>query len=280
MNTIRIAVIALALLASTLSYAEVYKWVDENGVTHYGATPPRSKPSATSPEQPERKVTKILDREERPPAFHQVELYGKWWGRLDNRILALEFERDEFEVRSYDSEFQPHRSLFAAGRYEQGTDGTLTLHYRYNRERPHLVGRQEALPINVVSAYQLRVDLAGNESPITMRQQIKRSSTEFDRSIYGAWIDTANPHTRYRFSLGAFIKEHRANTGPYRWETVSIANYFWDDPKIRMEPVISQRQTGEDLSDLEEYWELESLAERRLRIKNLNTGTSHVLKRD
>ncbi len=277
MTITRIAVIALILAHSAAGHAQVYKWVDDQGVTHYGATPPRSEPSEPRPEQ---NVTRILHREERPPAFHQVSLYGTWWGRLDNRILALEFERDQFEVRSYDGAFQPHRSLFAAGRYEQGADGVLHLHYRYNRERPHLVGRHEALPIQVVSAHQWRGDLAGAGEPVTLRKQLKRSSTEFDRRIYGAWIDTENPHSRYRFSLGAFIKEHRANAAPHRWNTVSIANYFWDDPKLRMEPVISQQRAGEDLSNLEEYWELESLADQRLRIKNLNTGQSHVLKRD
>lgn len=54
----------LSLVAALLCGAELYKWVDENGVVHYSATPPEDRSAA---------VIELAPAPVEPPAAHEPE---------------------------------------------------------------------------------------------------------------------------------------------------------------------------------------------------------------
>jgi hypothetical protein len=65
--------IAATVLCAPAAAAELYKWVDERGVTNYSNTPPAGKPAAVVEDRlsiytPEEPVTEALERAKKRPA--------------------------------------------------------------------------------------------------------------------------------------------------------------------------------------------------------------------
>jgi glutaredoxin len=68
MKSFKILLLAsLTLVFFSISAAEIYKWVDENGVTHYSDAPTSDKlPAETEPEDPPRELEKTAAAPETP----------------------------------------------------------------------------------------------------------------------------------------------------------------------------------------------------------------------
>ncbi len=75
----RNTIFVILLLSATPLYAGMYKWVDENGVTHYSATPPagqqaeRMRAPPPPPVDPEAEMQKLRDKEQAMEDRRDVE---------------------------------------------------------------------------------------------------------------------------------------------------------------------------------------------------------------
>lgn len=100
-----LAALACSLMASTAVWAEVYRWTDENGVTHFSQTPP-----------PPGQEAEIEDVPESEPAGGEAEVAGIDFdgpgGTVDEEMSAADLRRQEIAESS--DQRQSDREALAA----------------------------------------------------------------------------------------------------------------------------------------------------------------------
>ncbi len=103
------ALLLAALLCPTVNVAEMYKWIDENGVTQYSDTPPSSRPtleirgeisSYTTPSL-EALPEDFLNQTQKPGHTKRVVMYSAEWCGVCKRAKAY-FKKKKIHFTEYD----------------------------------------------------------------------------------------------------------------------------------------------------------------------------------
>jgi len=91
--------------------ADMYKWVDENGVTHFSATPPESGQKAKTIKTPDYPATSPQSAQQAGPnegkpkkkSPHSVEIFTTSWCKYCKRAIAF-LRTNHIEFKQYDIE--------------------------------------------------------------------------------------------------------------------------------------------------------------------------------
>ncbi|MBB5319757.1 DUF4124 domain-containing protein [Marinobacter oulmenensis] len=226
-NAILIIILgSLAFWSTTASSQSVYKWVDDNGVVHFGAQPP-----AVNSGGEEDKV-ELIDEDSRKSRLER--LAGSWWGRSpDGATINLRFyPGGEF----WHEEHRPDSRQFRTrvkGRYQLSNDA-LTLDYgnsnryeaRFNEPQEYIVSR--------LDDQTLKLTRQGQQLSLKRLQPTR--VTPLSSDLYGKWFNTENRTRIYEFGHGRF--KLLTHNGPRRYKTRAEGNWHWQDPVMSLEVIV------------------------------------------
>lgn len=246
----------------------VYKWVDDDGVVHFGARPP------------------VSNNHKRPPAIETVVregeqsndelIKGSWWGHArSGALLNLIFEHGgHFRwLESYPGRRSDTR---LKGSYKLNNDG-LVLEYGHSLRYETRYNEPQEFIVSELNDRTLR--LIHERRPMVFKRLQSRKVTPMSGEIYGKWIYTEDRGEIYDFTHGRFrlLKQ----TSPHRFETMAEGNWDWTDPMLQLDVVVDYTRNqlysgatyrwrvldrGPDLITIKKASE-----ERAMRLERLNT---------
>lgn len=130
---IALATVALCGIAGDLQAQEVYRWVDEEGVTHYSSTPPPDRDAdrieatnspADDPEANRREIEQLRQSS-------KTRLYKK---RLEREIAAREKEQQQERERFCDRLRDKRQTLLTIPQVREETEDGLRVMTQEERE--------------------------------------------------------------------------------------------------------------------------------------------------
>lgn len=239
-NYLVVLVGSLCLWSAVTWGQSVYKWVDENGVVHFGARPP-----ASAPGNREKQVEVV--RQDRQKSNAEL-LVGSWWGRSrDGSVLNLTFYRGGSFVR-VESRPETRSRIRVKGSYHLNNDG-LVLEYEHSLRYEARFNEPQEFVVSSLDDRLLK--LSHERRPLVLKRLQSTKATPLSGEIYGKWFDTNDRSEVFDFSHGRFKLLSR--NGPHRFETRAEGNWDWNDPVLQLEVVIDYTRNQRYSSDIYQW---------------------------
>lgn len=257
-------------MATSASGQKLYKWVDENGVTHFGYAPPPVQEREESLE-----ITTIqTGKDDDDTALNNRALSGSWYSRAREyqATRQLKLSYGDFEITDlYPGSYSLVRKKIASGRAEL-KNSRLHLTYFEHFLEPSKLDTTEEFEAVLTSDTQL--ELTGPPSKKQIYRKLSKSrNTPFFRDLNGEWTDERG--FRYRFSKGSFTVYPDD-----RPSNQSFGNLEWADPELALDFVADYRNPVDHRQPRTERWVLRQKNTQQLTFVIVGSGTTKLLRRN
>lgn len=209
------------LLVALGAQAQVYKWVDADGVVQYTTTPPPK--SAASAKQMRIGAIEAVD-------VAQTLRENRWSISREGGLERLSFRNTGFE-RNF--------SVGGAGGGYEKASGEWSLTGRVLVLRatahsdPARVGQTERLVINRIDTYQMElIDEAGRKYLYQSANQPQTVRSEKSRQLEGEWYTADRLYTYYFGPSGDFTIRHRKTNGGEK--EIGQGRWVYSDPALTL----------------------------------------------
>ena len=235
---VRIFLSALLLLAGPASAQQMFKWVDEKGVTHFSVTPPPVEQVA--PDAVEEQSLK--GRSDRGSY-----LSGTWWDQTPaHRGDYLELRGGEFEIgRRYISQGSNRKTEIASGPYLRDANALVLTYFTHLRDSS-LLDQSERFSILRLEDTEMELLKPGHQAPALYRRLKSTSSSLFSVRIKGRWSVKEKPGLIYEFNNGTYEVLSLSRGSDM---TLRRGNWVWEDPNLVLKPVMNLSAGGDGRDD-------------------------------
>lgn len=246
----------------------LFKWVDEDGVTHFSKTPPPTSevaPDAVEEEQLENGQRKAL------------RISGQWWDqRPGHRGDYLTLSYSSFEIgRQFMDDYGNMRDRTIASGPAKRDANAIEVTYFSNLDSPALLDQTERWSIVDVSDGELKLLLPGRIQPVVYRRLQRQSSSLFSVRLVGRWTIDEKPDVVYEFRNGTYrVFSARYGSGSSR--VIREGNWHWSDPDLRLNLVAAFVPTA-DIGD--QVWLLQDIGGSLIRAVDRKDNTQITLRR-
>lgn len=263
MKPFLMAAIALLLFPGEAPRAQkMYKWVDEEGVTHFSMNPP-------------------IDAGQPPDALEQADIPGSsraadearysgirhtWWSQSrPGTARYLRLSSDEFEIgRRSLRGGAIHEGKIASGIYEE-KNGYLTLYYYYNREAPGKIDSSENFSVLQMDGARLSLLAPDAQRPTRYERLSRRRTDEVARRLDGHWRQKDSARNYFVFEPGTFSVLSSANASG----AMAFGNWEWSDPYLSLDYVVDLSGFSSPVSVT---WTILELAPDRMTVREKGSG--------
>lgn len=200
-----INVLSLIIFGISLAHAgKIYKWVDENGLTQFGSTPP---PKQASHEYKSMGLRNTYANER--VSQGQVKIYATWYANKNGQKYALSIGRGSYHLGPAGEE---HESKLRNSGPTKISDTTIAVTYQHNTDAS-MIGKTEKFYIRKLDSTELvLVSDLNNKSYIYRREDIiakqQNSVSGMAREMIGVWKGIG----------GAYADSLELNTGKFIWK--------------------------------------------------------------
>jgi hypothetical protein len=260
--------IILLLNAPAALAGKLYKWVDENGVTHFGAIPPPQQAQKSAGAVEELAVPGSDQKNSSPTN----RIRGVWWAGKDTRVTRqLKLSYDNFEIAdTFVGGQGVTKKMIASGNFKLTKD-MLSLTYFEQHENP--AERDKTVQFEVTylddSKMILLQDFVHEQ---VYKRQIESGSTDFSRELSGEWTDPRG--LRYKFDHGTFLiySAHNKNIR-------QLGNWQWQDPELTLEFVADYLHPIDNKTGRMHRWIIQQRSYQEITFIDQSTGNKRTLKR-
>lgn len=272
MPPLRIFILVFACIGfiQPASANSVYRWVDDDGVTHFSSTPP-NRPASETP------VEQVADGARAGASGAMVNLSGVWWGMLGSRTTSLRFTQGGFRFTHHPN---PHSMgdyrVVASGQYSLNRR-TLTLAYQNHEIFPDKVGTQVLYEVagGAHGELHLLTDVATEE--LVFRQLTEGNASRDLHQLLGQWQDLNNASIRYTFTDGA-VTVHE-NIRNWNWREVALLQWRWSDPEIILDYIVDFKSPIRPREQRGLRWNLRDIGAGHLTAVETESGRTIELRR-
>lgn len=262
--------LALSITPSTTSAAKLFKWVDENGVTHFGSAPPPPQKIKESNVEVEVLSTPGSEKKESSADYR---IRGEWWAAKDARTtIRFKISYDDFELsENFVGGYGITKANFASGKYKLNND-VLALTYFEHQGEPEKLDTTENYEVTYLDETKL-VIVQDFVKKMTFKRQRQTDSTDFSRELKGEWSDQKGQ--KYKFDHGTF-----AIYLPNNNHSRQFGNWDWQDPEITLDFVADYLHPVDNNSGRMQRWIIQKRSYQEMIFVDQGDGTTQILKRD
>ncbi|MCP5205850.1 MAG: DUF4124 domain-containing protein [Hahellaceae bacterium] len=255
----------------SVSAAKMFKWVDENGVTHFGSTPPPPQKIKENKVEVEELSTPGSDKKE---SSSDYRIRGEWWAAKDTRAtLKLKLSYDDFEFsENFVGSYGITKANFASGKYKLSND-VLELTYFEHQGEPEKLDTTENYEVTYLDDTKL-VIVQDFVKKLTFKRQRQTDSTDFSRELKGEWSDQKGQ--KYKFDHGTFIMYFPNNNN----HTRQIGNWEWQDPELTLDFIADYGDPIDNNIGRMHRWIIQKRSYQEMVFVDQGTGSTLILKRD
>lgn len=259
----------LLLFIPTITHAgKLFKWVDENGVTHFGSTPP--------PQQSKKNKVAVEDlstsNSKKQGASSTQRVRGEWWAKKNARVTQrLKLSYDSFELsENVSSNYGVRKKVIASGRYKLKNDA-IELTYFEHQGNPEKLDQTDLFEIVHLEDTKMTL-LQGFTNKQFFKRKQRTSSTDFSRKIKGEWVGPKN--RKYKFEHGTFLTYREGNT-----RSRAFGNWHWQDPELTLDFVADFGHPIDNEMGRMERWVITERSYQEIIFVDQNSGKTQTLKR-
>lgn len=253
------------LSVATAQAQQLYKWVDENGVTHFSVQPPA--PATVAPEE-------VEDASVSFAASGSASLWGTWWAQpASMRGQFLKLSSGSFSIERRFIERAYIRSERIASGLLQRDANALVLTY-FNHKVAAKLDQVERFSVMRVTDTELELLHPDKVVPVLYRRLQSGNSNPLSVRLRGRWQVLEKPGRSYTFSSSTYTFGSQVSSGSRH--AIQEGNWSWEDPDLVLKPVMT-------LSPMTEHgesrWYLANIGANSIDVVDRRTNDKFTLKR-
>lgn len=260
----------------------VYKWVDENGKTHYSDKPPINAITKISELSAREGGNKTAQRN-----TAEQDVSGAWWSMTNKGIRTLYLlDKGRFSIHQWSSRLSQLDTLMGGWWKKQNKNIILT--YKSdtkNKQKSKYVGVSEALKIKSITNTRLSVIWPDN----TQQNYVRLNNDNFNTSykaelIMGEWFD--HKKNKVNFSHGKITITPRVNQdlltlgdfGKYQ-KLSAIGNWHLssNNTLLDIEFVYNFSFSSKNKIGAKQSWRIETLNSKTLTLRHVSSNKPWLL---
>ncbi|REL36282.1 DUF4124 domain-containing protein [Thalassotalea euphylliae] len=251
-------ILSLLVIAPWQVNAQIYKWVDKDGNTHFSQTPPPD----LNEEMEELKIG--VQPQKTGQSSVDTHLDGAWWSMTSKGVRTL-FLRDNglFNIHQWSARHGQLDTLFSGRWREEGKEIILT--YTRDSKNPQnsaMVGVSEKLTVSSLSHTRMSVIDPDNRTQQYLRVNGDKFAKSYHKELMmGDWYDTKGK--RLELSWGEFkVAEHN--------HSKSLAEGNWDliNGELTLEYVFDFVKYPQGKIGAKQSWRVETLDENKMILRH------------